>query len=181
MSSIQENIERGWAEIEGFPFHRVTIDGRIQTKYLRNKFGVVGPDWYDKALSLDRRGYPKVVFSLKNKSHSNSVHRYVAMTFVENNQSKREVNHIDGNKENNHYTNLEWVTSKENVSHAFKNNLRACFKGSKNGISKLKEEQIPYIRNLIDSGMSNAEIGRLYGVRRETIFKIKYKISWTHV
>jgi hypothetical protein len=51
------------------------------------------------------------------KNHNISIHRVVAYLFVENPLNKPEVNHIDGNKFNNHHTNLEWVTRKENVQH----------------------------------------------------------------
>jgi hypothetical protein len=73
--------------------------------------------------SFDQRGYPQVVIYGK-KRVSRRVHRLVALTFIPNPQNKREVNHKDGDKLNPRSTNLEWATSKENTSHAFKTNLR---------------------------------------------------------
>jgi len=54
------------------------------------------------------------------------VHRLVAYAYLEppTDPARTQVNHIDGNKLNNHYTNLEWTTGKENVKHAFETGLR---------------------------------------------------------
>lgn len=52
------------------------------------------------------------------------IHREVAKAFVCNPDDFPEVNHIDGNKLNNVYTNLEWVTTSENIQHAWDNGLR---------------------------------------------------------
>jgi hypothetical protein len=73
--------------------------------------------------ATDIRGYLKVSLSRENKSRSFSVHRLVALAFISNTYSKPEVNHIDGTKNNNKVDNLEFATTKENVNHAFANNL----------------------------------------------------------
>ena len=51
------------------------------------------------------------------------IHRLVAAAFIENNLNKTDVNHIDGNKQNNMLQNLEWLTRSENQIHAFKTGL----------------------------------------------------------
>ena len=55
------------------------------------------------------------------------VHRLVAILFVEGRQPNLIVNHIDGNKQNNYHTNLEWVTPKYNTQHMLDNNLKKHF------------------------------------------------------
>ena len=58
-----------------------------------------------------------------------SVHRLVALTFIPNPQNKKQVNHINGNKEDNTVPNLEWATAQENVIHALNTKLRVPPKG----------------------------------------------------
>lgn len=59
----------------------------------------------------------------KGKQRMFLVHRLVAEHFIDNPLNKPEVNHIDGNKNNNNSENLEWVTREENVKHAIDNGL----------------------------------------------------------
>lgn len=68
-------------------------------------------------------GYLSVSLKKDRKSKEYRVNRLVALTFLDNPENKPEVNHKDGNKKNNCITNLEWVTHKENMIHARKNNL----------------------------------------------------------
>lgn len=75
----------------------------------------------EKILNYNKsnRGYLQVCLTKDGKSKTYTVHRLVAKAFLPNVKNKKQVNHIDGNKENNSIDNLEWVTSSENNKHAF--------------------------------------------------------------
>ena len=66
----------------------------------------------------NNRGYTIVALCKDNVSTYHLVHRLVAEAFVPNVDGKPQVNHIDGNIENNHASNLEWVTDNENKAHS---------------------------------------------------------------
>ena len=61
-----------------------------------------------------KEGYIRVSLRTKDGGHSKFIHRLVAETFIPNPQNKEIVDHIDGNRANNHVSNLRWVTAEEN-------------------------------------------------------------------
>lgn len=116
----------------------------------------------------------------ENKKYTVLVHRIVAIAFIENPNNLDQVNHIDGNKENNCITNLEWCSQSQNIEHAHKNNLNkissdALEKLSKNvkGISpkdrKKKVIQKDKNGNIIAEYESLIEASKIVGINRATI------------
>lgn len=86
-------------------------------------------------------GYLTVVLRKNKKAKYTGVHILVAKAFIPNPDNKPQVNHLDGNKENNSVDNLEWATCKENINHAINTGLRGRLtydvpKGSLNKNSK---------------------------------------------
>ena len=72
-----------------------------------------------------RSGYLRVwMVNDSGKRKALLVHRLVASFYVENPQEYYEVNHIDGFKDNNHFSNLEWCTHSYNCTHREK--LKKC-------------------------------------------------------
>lgn len=89
-----------------------------------------------RATWVSTKGYVYVQLFVKDVRHNVSVHHAVARAFIENPDQKKTVNHIDGNKQNNHVTNLEWHTYSENLKHAYTAGLKKGqehFKGVKLG------------------------------------------------
>jgi hypothetical protein len=77
-------------------------------------------------------GYTKVWLYENKESKMFSIHRLVAIAFIDNVENKKDVNHINGIKHDNRLCNLEWVTNSENQKHAFKIGLRKIRKGKDN-------------------------------------------------
>lgn len=120
------------------------------------------------------------------------VHRLVAEVFIENPENKPEVNHIDGVKTNNHVSNLEWVTVKENAQHATKIGLKLGFadktrknpsvKGSKNKECVLTPEQVLEIRNKFKPYFyTYGDLMKEYGVSYQTINRVLNNRTYTDV
>jgi hypothetical protein len=78
--------------------------------------------------------YEKAVIKINGKSTMKYIHRLVAEAFIPNPHNKPTVNHKDGNKFNNHISNLEWATHTENHLHAYANGLKVAYdrRGTKN-------------------------------------------------
>lgn len=161
-----------WKDSVEFPtIIEVSNTGKVRTKD-RNVIYRDGRKYFYKghelAYTADKQGYLMVTISFNNKVIKRRVHRLVATTFIPNKNNKPEVNHINGIKTDNNINNLEWVTPKENVQHAIKNNLRAKTKpgmiGEKNPASKLKDEDVKNIRFLRKQGFTLRELAEKYKV-----------------
>lgn len=128
--------EEIWKDIDGFEgYYQVSNYGRVKRV---DRVVVRGNGKSDSAvfhmperikeLQTQTQGYLHTVLYKDGKYKTKRVNRLVASAFIPNPENKPEVNHIDGNKNNNRVDNLEWVTGIKNKRHARKNGLVKPYK-----------------------------------------------------
>lgn len=153
------------------------IEGHTNEYYISNLGRVEGPKGMRKNC-VDKNGYYVIVIEKQNYR----INRLVATYFINNKNNLPVVNHLDGNKQNNIYTNLEWCTYSKNMKHAYDLGLKQPICGSKHVATKLNEEIVKAIRGVLDAGISsNLELAQIVGVKPSTIWCIKNRLTWKHI
>ena len=104
-------------------------------------------------------GYQQVTLSRNNKRVSKFVHRLVAISFVDGDTSLS-VNHIDGNKQNNCFENLEWITKAENTALIWNTIQRT---------RKISLDLYPVIQQLRSEGVTQVELASQFNCSRSMI------------
>lgn len=155
----------GWF---GFFGYCITEDGRVWSSK-QHKF---------LSQNKDRRGYYRVSLPFRVgdklvKMVTIRIHRLVAMAFLENPENKPQVNHIDGVKEHNCVSNLEWVTNHENAIHSRTNNLmpHAVF----------NDTDVHRICKALSKGVRIQIIADKYGYPYRSVQAIHLGRNWTHI
>jgi len=131
----------------------------------------------------DSKGYPQFAMSLSGGRRVRmKVHRAVALAFLGPRPSGAQINHISGDKRNNSVTNLEYVSCRRNVQHAWETGLRRAeqVQGERHGRSKLTAEAVQHIR-LVGSAANIQELAERYGVTPQCIDQVLKHKTWRHV
>lgn len=148
-----------YCQIQNFPNYLIDDSGNVWSKK-SNK--MLAP--------IISKGYVKANLYTNRKCKIMAVHRLVALTFIPNPNNLPEINHKDGDKSNNHVSNLEWCDSKHNKKHAALMGLNVPKKGENHHSSKLTDNQIEEIRNLyVPRVMTTRMLAKKYGISQQQV------------
>lgn len=154
--------------------YKISESGRLKRK---GRFAKTKGHWIpEKFISATKHGkkvYLRVGLSKNGYSKHFYIHRLVALRFVPNPEGKPDINHKDGNKLNNHFTNLEWCTPQENNKHAKELGL---FYGAN---SKIPKDQRRYIQqNFFKVGRT--KLAEMFGLTEDYVLSVaKVKVNGT--
>lgn len=158
-----------WKDIDGYEGrYQVSNFGRVRRLYQTVAPQIMNP-------FAGRKGYLWIKFRGNGKRRCFRIHRLVAEKFIPNPDNKPQVNHIDGNKQNNRADNLEWVTNAENQHHAAIMGLKRSGEDCPN--AKLTAEQVLLIRENPD-GLSLRQLAKKFGVDQTVIRNIRIGKKW---
>lgn len=178
-------MDEVWKPVQGYEGrYEVSSSGKVKTvgRFINAPRG--RQRWINEAelsTHITSRGYVQTMFKVGQKNFPQLVHRLVATAFIENPESLPQVNHMDGNKLNNHASNLEWCTSKENCAHARRERLYEPARGQNAGGAKLTNEQVLEIRKRLSSGETHESISLDYPVNRTVITRIASGARWNGI
>lgn len=171
--------------MSGYPDYEISNFGRVKTKQrlVRYTHAVTNKEHFRltkerflKQYDNNRTGYKFIQPRLYGKPSNETIHRLVALTFLDQTEGLTQVNHKDGNKHNNHVDNLEWCTISYNHQHATRTGLKA--NGSRIGTSKLNERCVLAIKKLFTMGWKDSEIAKLFDISRPTVNMIRNAKAW---
>lgn len=171
-------VER-WRPVVGYEgLYSVSDRGKIRHEPMpgrHKKAHILSP-------GINSNGYRIVALCRKNRSQRARLHSLVCTAFNGPRPPGYQCNHDDGNKQNNFATNLEWLTRKANVRHAYDVLKIKNHQGEKNANAKLTDDDVRAMRRRYRKGISDAkELSAVFGVSRYHVLKIVTGIQWSHV
>lgn len=171
-----ENEQEEWRPVVGWEeLYEVSSLGRVRTLVTRHQ----SPAGRMKRFGKCRAGYPQVCLAIGSKKIQCRIHILVARAFIGEPPPGHVVNHRDGDKWNPRLGNLEYVTSAENVAHAFSTGLMPV--GEQRSDAKLCEDDVRAIRQMCDAGTPTRILASRFGVSRRAVRKIVAREMWKHV
>lgn len=178
--------EEQWKPILGWEdLYQISSFGRVKAlkRYIPHYAGGLAL-MKEKIIKLnDRKGYLGAnLFRSQMDKAKFGVHRLVALAFIPNIENKSTVNHIDTNKKNNFYKNLEWASHSEQQMHALSNGLRNKTIGENSNFCKLDKNKVIEIRNIFNNKkMTISELSNYFNTSYNNIRSIVNMQTWKHL
>jgi len=173
-----------WKEVAGYEgLYEVSNLGRVRStkRILIDKIGRARR-YRSKILSggVSDKGYWAIMLCKDAAQKMTLIARLVAEAFIPNPDGKAEVNHKDGNKNDNSVSNLEWMTHQENSVHrhaVLRKNI-----GEKNYGAKMTNEIVIQMRSMREeTGYAYRIIAEKFGLNQNTIYRAITKRHWKHI
>jgi len=179
-------MERRLKKIEDEAWERIPFADK---HYEVSNYGRVKSYCYDKINGKIVKpgvikGFQNVSFMSEGKKKSFLVHKITAELFVsKTSEEQNTVIHLDWNKSNNHYTNLQWATKAVAYTRMFKK-IHDKRRNSLEKIitySKLNAEDVARIKSMLNRGITQNVIAKLFCVSEMQITRIKRGENWSHI
>jgi transposase len=193
---VTENEEKElWIELPQYPGYEISNYGRVKSYKPQGRATTITkrlPPEKGRFLkpTVNSRGY--FILELRpidKPAIIQSVHTLVALAFIGPQPTEyHQVSHKNGNKQNNFYRNLEWLTAHEHYEHELISGMRRPGwgkvnhpKGENHRLAILTSEQVVEAIKRVNSGESQASVARFFGVHRSTIHLIVKGRNWEHL
>lgn len=164
---LETPSELDWKTIPDFPNYEALKSGRVRSKYKELK------------QYLNPYGYMTVNLHKDGKQYNRRVHRLILQTFNPTNDSSLLGCHKDGDRTNNHLSNLKWADQKENYNDARIHGTAPALET--HGSAKLTRHKVREIRKAIESGEMQKDVAKRYGVHRSLIYQITKGKIWKQI
>lgn len=183
MTNLCNSNEEVWLPVLGYEkYYKVSNFGRVKTLVRHGERGHRFNSYESIVkLCVCATGYYVSGFNKDKKTSTKKTHRIVATAFIPNPLNKKCVNHKDGNKLNNHVSNLEWATHAENNKHAYDKGLKVAARGQLSSNGKYTEDQVRQAKTLFKHGMKPKEIEKIIPIGAGALRGIVYGANWKWV
>lgn len=176
MAKLLRDTPDIWLSFEDLPHEEWCAVVDYEKRYQVSNYGRVKSllHKYPRIMRADvqSKGYVQIRLFKNGRPKNFGVHVLVAKAFILNPERKPEVDHINGDKENNCIWNLNWTTRSENASRAYQLGLIKVCRGTQSRFAKLGADEVIYIKDNPDS-LTTKELMKKFDVCKETIRRIR--------
>jgi hypothetical protein len=178
-----------WKDIPGFEgWYQVSPDGRVKSMArstpTRNRWGPCLYNQPEKEIfgRIDSYGYRRFSVCVAGEVSSMFAHTAVALAFIGPRPSpEHQVAHWNGDKLNNHFSNLRWATPKENSQDNVRHGKTANQFGERHSHNKLTEDMVREIRRTPYYRGFNRAFAAKFNVTEQSIGKVRLGNRWPHI